>query len=130
VFARATRNSKFTREFDTIFRSEAIEIIRTPVRAPQANAVAERFIRTVRAECLDWLLIVNPRHLERALRIFVDTITTATRCTEHSTSRHLPETAGTPTLPLTSNRPRRAQRSPRRPDPRIRSLTALAAAHP
>jgi putative transposase len=66
------RDSKFTREFDTVFRSEGIEIIRTPVRAPKANGVAERFIRTVRAECLDWLLIVNRRHLERTLRVFVD----------------------------------------------------------
>lgn len=49
-----------------------IEIIKTPVRAPKANATAERFIRTARAECLDWLLIVNRRHLERVLRVFAD----------------------------------------------------------
>jgi putative transposase len=66
------RDSKFTRDFDTIFRSEGLEIVRTPVRAPRANAIAERFVRTIRAECLDWLLIVNRRHLERVLRIFVD----------------------------------------------------------
>ena len=42
------------------------------MRAPKANAIAERFVRTVRAECLDWLLIVNRRHLERVLRVFVD----------------------------------------------------------
>jgi putative transposase len=65
------RDSKFTRDFDTVFRSEGIEIVRTPVRAPKANAVAERFVRTVRAECLDWLLILNRRHLERVLRSFV-----------------------------------------------------------
>ena len=66
------RDSKFTREFDTVFRSERIEIVKTPVRAPKANAIAERFVRTVRSECLDWLLIVNRRQLERVLRIYVD----------------------------------------------------------
>ena len=66
------RDSKFTRDFDIVFRCEGIEIVRTPVRAPKANAVAERFVRTVRAECLDWLLILNRRHLERVLRVYVD----------------------------------------------------------
>ena len=44
--------------------------MKTPVRAPNANAVAERFVRTVRTACLDWLL--NRRHLERVLRVYVD----------------------------------------------------------
>jgi len=65
------RDSKYTRDFDTVFRSEGIEIIRTPVRAPKANAIAERFVRTARSECLDWLLILNRPHLERVLRVFI-----------------------------------------------------------
>src|SRR6266508_3366803 len=65
------RDSKYTGPFDEIFRSERIRILRTPIRAPKANAVAERFVRTVRAECLDWLLILNRRHLERVLRTYV-----------------------------------------------------------
>jgi putative transposase len=46
--------------------------VKTPVRAPKANAIAERFVRTVRSECLDWLLILNRRHLENVLRVYVD----------------------------------------------------------
>jgi putative transposase len=65
------RDSKFTACFDEVFRSEGIRVIHTPVRAPQANAYAERFVRTVRTECLDWLLIVGRRHLERVLRIYI-----------------------------------------------------------
>ena len=64
------RDSKFTHDFDAVFASEGIQIIKTPVRAPKANAIAERFVRTIRTECLDWLLIVNRRHLECILRVF------------------------------------------------------------
>jgi len=59
------RDSKFTRDFDTVFRSEGVEVARTPARAPKANAIAERFVRTIRAECLDWLLIVNRKVASR-----------------------------------------------------------------
>jgi hypothetical protein len=44
--------------------------VKTPLRAAKANAIAERFVRTVRAECLDWLLIVGRRHLEHVLRVY------------------------------------------------------------
>jgi hypothetical protein len=66
------RDTKFTRSFDAVFASEGVRIVRTPVRAPKANAIAERFVGTVRRECLDWLLILNRRHLEHVLRVFVD----------------------------------------------------------
>jgi transposase InsO family protein len=66
------RDSKFTRSFDAIFASEGIRIVKSPVRAPKANAIAERFVGTARRECLDWLLILNRRHLEHVLRVFVD----------------------------------------------------------
>jgi transposase InsO family protein len=66
------RDSKFTRGFDAVFASEGIKVVKTPVRAPKANATAERFVGTARRECLDWLLIVNRRHLERVLRVFID----------------------------------------------------------
>ena len=65
------RDSKFTAPFDEVFRSEGIEVIHTPIRAPQANAYAERFVRTIRAQCVDWLLILGRRHLERVLRTYV-----------------------------------------------------------
>jgi putative transposase len=66
------RDQKFTHSFDEVGRSDGMEIIRTPFRAPQANGVAERFVRTVRSECLDWLLILDQQHLERVLAVFVD----------------------------------------------------------
>jgi putative transposase len=64
------RDSKFTAAFEEVFRSEGITVIHTPIRAPQANAYAERFVRTVRTECLDWLLIIGRRHLEHVLRAY------------------------------------------------------------
>jgi transposase InsO family protein len=66
------RDQKFTGSFDEVFRSAGTEIIRTPFRAPQANGIAERFVRTVRSECLDWLLIFDQPHLEQVLTVFAD----------------------------------------------------------
>src|SRR5712691_9262364 len=66
------RDSKFSRAFDEVFRSEGVRIIRTPFRAPQANAFAERWIGSVRRDCLDWLLIASRGQLERVLRVYVD----------------------------------------------------------
>src|ERR1019366_7469934 len=64
------RDTKFSRSFDAVLRSEGMRVIRTPVRAPNANAYAERAIETIRAECLDWTLIWGRRHLDRTLRTY------------------------------------------------------------
>jgi len=61
------RDSKFTRAFDDVFAADGTQVITTPVQAPNANAFAERWVRTVRQECLDWVLIWSRRHLERVL---------------------------------------------------------------
>ena len=66
------RDTKFTASFDEVFRSEGIRIIRTPVRAPRANAFAERFVGTVRRGCLDRMLIFGRRHLEAVVHEYVD----------------------------------------------------------
>jgi putative transposase len=66
------RDSKFSYSFDEVFRNEGTEVIRTPIRAPRANAIAERFVGSVRRECLDWILIFGQRQLERVLRTYVE----------------------------------------------------------
>jgi len=71
-FLLRDRDAKFCRAFEDVFRAEGAEVLVTPVQAPNANAYAERWIRTVRAECLDWLLIVGRGHLEQVLRIYLD----------------------------------------------------------
>ena len=65
------RDAKFSRAFDAVFPCGGIRVIRTPVRAPNANAHIERWVGSVRRECLDRLLIVNRRQLERVLRVYV-----------------------------------------------------------
>jgi putative transposase len=65
------REGKFTRDFDAVFRSEGIRVIKAPVRAPKARAHAERWIGTGRRECLDRILILGRRHLHHLLAAYV-----------------------------------------------------------
>jgi putative transposase len=64
------RDAKFTTAFDAAFTSSGLRIIKTPIQAPRANAYAERFVGTVRRECMDHLLIVGTGHLRRILAEF------------------------------------------------------------
>jgi transposase InsO family protein len=64
------RDSKFTRDFDEVFRSEGIRVIKAPVRAPKARAHAERWVGSVRRECLDRLLILGGRHLQHIVATY------------------------------------------------------------
>ena len=109
------RDSKYSGAFDEVFRSGGIRVVKTPVRAPQANAIAERFVRTVRAECLDWLLILNRRHLERVLRVFVEHYNT------QRPHRALELQPPQPPGATADSHHRRdpAPRPPRRPHPRV-----------
>ncbi len=71
------RDNKFTDAFDAAFRSEGVESILTPARAPNANSVAERWVRSVRTESLDKLLIGNQSHLCSVMSEYLDYYNTA-----------------------------------------------------
>ena len=66
------RDTKFTASFDAVFAAGTVAVIRTPVRAPRANAICERVIGTIRRECLDRMLILGRRHLEAVLAEYVE----------------------------------------------------------
>jgi hypothetical protein len=111
------RDSKFGSAFDEVFRSEGIRIIRTPIRAPNANTYAERWVRTLRRECLDRILIVNRRHPEQVLGAYTPLQPTqAAPLALASTARPTPGRA----RPHTRD-PHPQTRSPRRPHQRIQS---------
>jgi transposase InsO family protein len=90
------RDSKFTAAFDAVFARADIRIIRTPVCAPRANAIAERFIGTLRRECLDHLLITGERHLAVVLREYIEHYNT------HRPHRSLDQHPPTGPIPPTS----------------------------
>jgi putative transposase len=66
------RDAKFTAMFDAVFTSAGIQVIKTPVQAPRANAIAERFVGSIRRELLDHILIVNQRHATAELSEYQD----------------------------------------------------------
>lgn len=66
------RDSKYALVFNAIFETEGIEVIKAQVRAPKANAFAERWIRSVREECLDRLIVLDQRHLHYVLTEYLD----------------------------------------------------------
>jgi putative transposase len=71
------RDGKFPAAFDNVFAAAGIDVLKIPPRAPKTNAFAERWVRTVRTECLDWILIWNRRHLERVLTDYIRHYNTA-----------------------------------------------------
>jgi putative transposase len=87
------RDAKFTAAFDAVIASANIRILRTPVRAPRANAIAERWIGTLRRECLDHVLITGPRHLATVLQEYIEHYNTHR---QHRTLRQLPPAGRTP----------------------------------
>jgi putative transposase len=104
---KSDRDSKFTTAFDAVFTGADIRIIRTPIRAPRANAIAERFIGTLRRECLDQLLITGQRHLAVVLQEYLEHYNT------HRPHRSLnqqppagltPPSSGAPIRPLRRDR--------------------------
>ena len=81
------RDAKFTDTFDVVFASEGVRILRTPVRAPRANAYPERWVGTVRRKLLDRMLIMGPQHLPGGLHATWRT-TTSTGRIARSARRH------------------------------------------
>jgi transposase InsO family protein len=71
------RDAKFSAAFDAVFAAAGVQVLRIPPQAPMANAYAERWVRTVRTECLDWLLILNRHHLHRVLSAYLRHYNTA-----------------------------------------------------
>jgi transposase InsO family protein len=69
-FVLRDRDAKYVAGFDQVFRSNGARILRSAVQAPNMNAHAERFVRSIRSECLDHLIVLNQRHLVRVLRTY------------------------------------------------------------
>jgi putative transposase len=71
-FLLRDRDAKCSGSFDDVVRSEGGQVLLTPVQAPKANAYAQRWVPTVRAECLDWLVVLGWAHREQILRVYAE----------------------------------------------------------
>ncbi len=103
-------DGKFTSRFEAVFEGQGVRVVRTPVHTTEANGVAERFVRPARCECVDWLLIVNGRHLEHTLKVFIDHYKS---CRPHRSLGLVPPNSSPPAKPETNGRPIRVRRRDR-----------------
>jgi hypothetical protein len=91
------RDTKFTAAFDAVFAAAGVQAVKIPPRAPKANAYAERWVRSVRTECLDWTLIWNRRHLQRVLTGYLEHYNTGRPHRGIELETPVPSVAATPT---------------------------------
>jgi transposase InsO family protein len=89
------RDAKFSAAFDAVFAAAGVAVLKIPPQAPTANAYAERWVRTVRTECLDWLLILNRHHLHRVPTTYLQHYNTARP--HRGLNLTVPQPAPTPT---------------------------------
>jgi transposase InsO family protein len=100
-FLLRDRDSRYGTTFDRRVRNIGIAQIRTPFRSPRANAIAERWVRSIRIECLDHLFIFNERHLQKVLGEYVGYFND---CRPHRSIGQRAPCAAAPPLPRRSSR--------------------------
>jgi len=105
------RDAKFSASFDAVFAADAIRIIKTPVRAPRANAICERVVGTIRRECLDRMLVLGQCHLEAVLREYVEHYNS--HRPHRSLSQRAPSSSGATVAPIGDPNPAKLRRTDR-----------------